>query len=179
MAPSARDSTHEPISTRRVASLLTEFHNFEPGAREKAIATLMALDRKAAIRELRRLLKGRDPDLRCDAAEALLRIDANRTIDYVVPLLTDPDSAVRWSTCGLLHDFGDKRAVPLLVQVLRNDSEAEVRLMAAFALSEIGDCSALSALQQASQLDDGADGEGRRVRDIATEAIQSISARER
>jgi HEAT repeat protein len=179
MTSSARDSTCEPIGTRRVTSLLAEFHSFEPGAREKAVLTLKALDRGAVIHELSGLLNTRNLELRCDAAEALLRIDSNQTIDLVLPLLTDPASTVRWNTCGLLHDFGDKRAIPLLVQVLLNDPEADVRLMAAYALGEIGDGSALSALRQASQLDDGADDEGYRVRDVATEAIESVLARER
>jgi HEAT repeat protein len=130
------------------------------------------------VEELGGLLKGRDPDLRCDAAEALLRIDANQTLELVLPLLTDPISSVRWNTCGLLHDFGDQRAIPLLVAVLRNDPEADVRGMAAYALSEIGDPSALEALRQAAQSDDGTDYEGRRVCDAATDAIANILARE-
>ena len=178
MASPARDSTREPISARRVTSLLAEFHSFEPGAREKAVLTLKALDRGAVIRELGRLLNSRNLELRCDAAEALLRIDSNQTIDLVLPLLADPISTVRWSTCGLLHDFGDQRAIPFLVQVLVNDPEGDVRLMAARALSEIGDRGALPALRQASQLDAGTDYEGRRIRDAATQAIESILSRE-
>jgi HEAT repeat protein len=158
--------------------LLAEFHSFEPGARENAISTLQALDREAVLRELTGFLNSRDPDLRCDAAEALLRIDSDQTINLALPLLSDPISTVRWNTCGLLHDFGDERAIPLLVQVLLNDPEADVRLMAAYALSEIGDQSALSALRQVSQWDDGIDYEGRRVRDAATEAIENVLARE-
>ncbi len=167
-----------PSVNQRVTSWLAELHIFEPGAREKAIATLKALDRGAVIRELVGLLNSRDLELRCDAAESLLRIDSDQTIDLVLPLLTDSESTVRWNTCGLLHDFGDQRAIPLLVPVLLNDPEADVRLMAAYALSEIGDHSALTALRQASQSDDGTDYEGRRVRDAAAEAIESILARE-
>ena len=139
---------------------------------------LEALDRGAVIRELVGLLNERDLELRCDAAESLLRIDSDQTIDRVLPLLTDPESTVRWATCGLLHDFGDQRATPALVTVLLNDPEADVRLMAAYALGEIGDHTVLPALRQAAQLDDGEDYEGRRVRDAATEAIESICARQ-
>jgi HEAT repeat protein len=178
MGSSATDFIHKSIDARRVTSLLAEFHSFEPDSREKAIAALKALDREAVIGELVGLLNSRDLELRCDAAEALLRIDSDQTIDLVLPLLADPESTVRWATCGLLHDFGDQRAIPLLVPVLLNDPEADVRLMAASALSEIGDHSALPALRQAAQLDDGEDHEGRRVRDAAAEAIGNISARE-
>jgi HEAT repeat protein len=157
---------------------LAEFHSFEPGARERAMLALEGLDRAAVIRELGSLLHGRDAELRCDAAEALLRIDSNRTIDLVLPLLTDSMSTVRWNMCGLLHDFGDQRSIPFLVQVLLNDPEADVRLMAAHALGEIGDRSTLSALRQVAASDDGTDYQGRRVRDAATDAIESVLTRE-
>ena len=178
MGSSATDFIHKPIDARRVTSLLAELHSFEPGAREQAIATLNALDRGAVIRELVSLLNSRDLELRCDAAESLLRIDSNQTIDLVLPLLADLESTVRWATCGLLHDFGDQRVIPWLVPVLLNDPAADVRLMAAYALGEIGDHSTLPSLRQASQSDDGEDYEGRRVRDAATEAIENILAAE-
>ena len=178
MASSARDTTCEPIGSRRVTSLLASLRGIESGVREQAIATLKALDRDAVIRELRDPLNNRDLDSRSDASEALLFIDADRTIDRVPPFLTDPGSAVRWNTCGLLHDFGDRRAIPLLVQVLLNDPEGDVRWMAAYALEEIGDHSTLSALRQVSQSDDGTDHDGRRVRDAAAEAIARILSRE-
>jgi HEAT repeat protein len=178
MAAPATDSAREPVGTRRVASLLAEFHRLEPGAREGAVLALKALDRGAVIRELSHLINDRDPESRCVAVEALLRVDAGQAIDLVLPLLADPISTVRWNTCGLLHDFGDRRAIPSLVSVLLNDPEADVRLIAAYALGEVGDRSALPALRQVSESDDGTDHEGRRVRDLAAEAIESISARE-
>jgi HEAT repeat protein len=178
MASSATEPAREPMSTRAVEGLLAELHALDPVAREQAKSTLQTLDRGALVEELGRLLGSRDPELRYDAAEALLRIEADRAIEQVLLLLGDPDSTVRWHTCGLLHDFGDPRAIPLLVPLLLTDPEADVRLMAAYALSEIGDRSALSALRQAAELDDGTDYEGRRVGDAATEAMESIIARE-
>ncbi len=166
----------EPHPGERSNHPLAPLHRFEPGAREEAISTLRALDREAVIRELTGLLNDRDPESRCDASEALLLIDADQAIDRIPPLVTDPVSAVRWNTCGLLHDFGDRRAIPMLVQVLLGDPEGDVRLMAAYALGEIGDHTAVSALRQASQSDDGTDHEGRRVRDAAAEAAERIVA---
>lgn len=165
-----------PIDSQRITSLLSEFHSFEPGARERAVLALQQIDREPSIGIMAGLLTSPDPELRCDAAEGLLRVDPKRTLDLVLPLLADPNSAVRWNTCGLLHDFGDARAVPSLISVLTNDSEADVRLMAAFALETIGDTSALPALRRAAQLDEGTDREGRRVCDAATEAIEKISS---
>jgi len=178
MASSATQPARDPMSTRVVEGLLADLHAPDPTAREQAKAMLQTLDRGAMVEELGRLLGSRDPELRCDAAEALLRIEADQAIEQVLPLLRDPDSTVRWHTCGLLRDFGDPRAIPVLVPVLLTDPEADVRLMAAYVLSEIGDRSALPALRQVAELDDGTDYEGRRVRDAATEAVESITARD-
>ncbi len=178
MISSAKESAQERVSSAEVLRLLAEFHSFVPGARVEAVSALKALDRGAVVEELGRLLESPDPELRCDAAEALLRIDAHQTIELVLPLLADPTSTTRWHTCGLLHDFGDRRAIAMLVQVLLNDPDADVRLAAAYALGEVGDGSVLPTLLHTVQWDDGTDYEGRRVRDGATEAIESIRARE-
>jgi HEAT repeat protein len=119
-----------------------------------------------------------DVSIRCDAAEALVRIEAQTGVDLVIPLLSDFDSSVRWHTCGLLHDFGDERAVKPLIKVLLEDSEGDVRLAAAYALEKIGDATALPALQWAQQYDQGADYEGRLVSEVAAEAIRGILARQ-
>jgi HEAT repeat protein len=176
MTSSSSDFTSEPADTQRVMSLLAEFHSFEPEAREKVVLTMKAFDHPHVIDILAALLRSPNSELRCDAAEALLRIDATQTIDIVLPLLNDSDGNVRWNTCGLLHDFGDKRAIASLTRVLLQDSEADVRLMAAWALGEIGDSSALSALRHAAESDNGTDYEGRRVCDAAAESIQDLTA---
>jgi HEAT repeat protein len=178
MASTATGSAQGPASTQEVSTLLRGLHAADQAVRQDAVSALKAFDRGAVIDSLSRLLTHQDPESRCDAAEALLRIDADRTIDLVLPLLSDISSVVRWHTCGLLHDFGDRRAIPGLVRVLLNDGEPDVRLFAADALGEIGDQSALAALQQASKTDAGEDYEGRRVRDAAAAAIESIAARE-
>ena len=158
--------------------MLSRFHSFEPGARDDAMAALKGLDRQLVISTLQDLIRNPDPELRCDAAEALLRIDSEKTVDLIIPLLTDSTESVRWNTCGLLHDFGSMRAVPALVRVLLHDPEGSVRGMAAWALGAIGDSAAIPALRQATESDTGTDHEGRRVRDFAVQAIQEIQGRE-
>ena len=76
----------------------------------------------------------------------VLRIDAPRAIELVLPLLDDPDSTVRWNACGCLHDFGDERAVASLIQVLQGDPDPQVRNTAAYALGGIGSPAAIPAL---------------------------------
>jgi HEAT repeat protein len=162
---------------QEVLALLRSFHSFEAGQREHAISVLQSLDKESTVKILLAQLKNSDPDLRCDAAEALMRIDSKQGTEAILPLLSDPDPVVRWAACGLLFDFGDERASPNLVRVLMEDLEADVRFFAADALGNVGDLSALSALRRAARVDAGQDREGRRVSDAAREAIQSIQKR--
>ena len=69
-----------------------------------------------------------DPELevRCNICEAILRIDPARGIDLALPLLNDTESTVRWHTCGLLHDFGDERAIDSLVTRMKEDPDPQV-----------------------------------------------------
>jgi HEAT repeat protein len=152
-------------------------HTFEPGKHDKAIAELLSLERKSTFDVLAGLLDNVDVDIRCDAAEMLMRIDAKRGEPLIISLLLDSDPNVRWSVCGFLYDFGDKHATSGLVNVLLNDTEADIRFFAADALGRIGDHSAIPSLRQAVQFDQGKDGEGRRVGDAAAEAIKQIETR--
>jgi HEAT repeat protein len=142
------------------------------------MSVLQSLDRQWVIGVLTTLLADPDPEMRCDAAEALVRIDPKCALDVILPLLNDPVSSVRWHICGLLHDFGDERASAHLVKVLLEDPEGDVRLLAAAALGNVGNHTVIPALRQAQQFDDGIDYEGRRVRDMAAEAIDSILGKE-
>jgi len=69
-----------------------------------------------------------------------------------------------------LGKLGDGRAVPALVDALRNDPEEDVREEAAEALGRIGDRSALPALRWAARHDREDD-----VRDEARKAIKRIT----
>lgn len=175
--PSLGDAMSESIEWERVAHLLGGVCGSNKSERDKVVMALKALDRESTIGVLASMLNSPDAELRCDAAEALLRIDSSQTIGLVLPLLTDPDKVVRWNTCGLMHDFGDKRALQMLAKVLLSDPEGDVRHIAAYALGEIGDISVLPALRRAVEVDDGTDYRGDPVRDVATEAIENILTR--
>src|SRR5262249_39305999 len=47
-----------------------------------------------------------DEESRCQACEAILRIDAERGLELVLPLLRDPDLGVRWFACECLAGLG-------------------------------------------------------------------------
>jgi len=161
----------------QIRDRLNDLHSVDSDVRNGVISALTRIDRATAITALTKLINCQETELRCDAAEALIRLDRNAGVDLLCPLLLDADSLVRWGVCGLLHDFGDKRAVSWLTRALSDDSEADVRLLAATALGRIGTHEDLPNLRKAAERDLGADYDGHRVRDAAAEAIVQILAR--
>src|SRR5262245_37453416 len=125
------------VSKDLAVQLLKELH-VDSDSRDSAIRTFYSLDRELALKVLSELLKHSDENIRGDAAEMLWRLDQNQTLPVVLDLLRDPVTAVRWNTCGLLLDFGDDRATEELANVLLNDSDPSVRLIAADALGRVG-----------------------------------------
>lgn len=164
----------EPVGSERIIELLARLHSADRSDRDAAVRRLGSLERPSVIRMLTDLLGRCDVEVMCDAAEGLLRIDACQYLPLVLPLLADSSAVVRRETCGLMHDFGDSRAVPALVKLLSSDPEGDIRHIAAYALGGIGDNSALAALRKAAESDEGTDYEGRGVRDAAAEAIDEI-----
>jgi len=159
-------------------SLLSRLHNGKE-ERESAIAELQSGNQASVTQILSGLLSDENSDLRCDAAEALMRLNARATLMLVLPLLKDRVVGVRWHTCGLLFQFGDSRATPHLVSVVNSDRDERVRFFAVDALARIGDETALPALRNSEANDDGVDGEGRPIRIAASEAIEEILFRHR
>lgn len=107
-----------------------------PEAREQAVAEMCSAGADRLFPLLVQRLTGPDSEARCAACEAVLRIDAPRAIELVLPLLDDPEVAVRWQASGCLHDFGDERTIGPLIRVLQGDPDAMVRGTAAYALGE-------------------------------------------
>jgi HEAT repeat protein len=161
---------------QQVLNLLTEMRSYNSEMSKAALQTLVELDREAVVQVLTQVLNSQDSNLRCQAAETLVKLDPDYGVRQILPYLETPDSTLRWVICGLLSTHGDKKAVLPLVNVLQNDSEADVRMLAAFALGRIGDQRAISALEWAREHDEGTDYEGRRVSDVAADAILKIQA---
>ena len=80
------------------------------------------------------------------------------------------DKGERKKAAEKLGKLGDRRAVPALIQAMRNDPEEDVREEAAEALGKIGDRSALPALRWAARHDREDD-----VREEAEDAIEEIT----
>ena len=145
-----------------------------PEARERGIAEMCAAGADRLFPLLVRRLTGPDPEARCAACEAALRIDAQRAIELVLPLLNDPEVAVRWQACGCLHDFGDERAIVPLIRVLQGDPDAAVRGTAAYALGGIGSSEAIPALLAAMESDHEFDELGHSASSCAATALDNI-----
>jgi HEAT repeat protein len=146
-----------------------------PEDRERAVAELRALERESLFRSLAKLLSQPDTDIHCNACLAAVLTDQASGIDLVLPLLKDRDSDVRWHVCGLLHDFGDHRAIQPLIERLHADPDPLVRGTAAYALGGIGDPSAIPALQAAELEDHEVDPQGFTPSYSAKQALEEIS----
>jgi hypothetical protein len=83
---------------------------------------------------------------------AAVRASADKIDDLTRTLMQDPSYKVRVQAALVLGKLGDKRAVPALIQALRDENET-VRGVAATSLGRIGDRSAANALMTASTSD--------------------------
>ncbi len=81
-----------------------------------------------------------------------VRASADKIDDLTRTLMQDPSYKVRVQAALVLGKLGDRRAVPALIQALRDENET-VRGVAATSLGRIGDRSAANALMTASTSD--------------------------
>lgn len=103
--------------------------------------------------ETLRMLRHRDASVRMATTRALAGQDSVRFTGELVAALQDADAQVRQGVAAALGETGDGRAIPHLVRLLKNDSNAGVRSEAAFRLGKLGDTSILRELSEAAQAD--------------------------
>jgi HEAT repeat protein len=135
-----------------VYRLLVDLRSRDNNRRATAISDLAAIDRPVALAALQTLLRNTDGNVRVDAAMGLLLIDQAIGVPLVLPLLADSQASVRQYVCGLLHDFGDVRAVEALMKVILQDTDPDVRHVACYALGEIGDARALPSFETSTAI---------------------------
>jgi len=87
-----------------------------------------------------------DPVERNHVREALVAI-GTPAVKYLVKLLSDPESHIRWEAAKALWPIGDPAAAPALVKALE-DKDTDVRWLAAAGLITLG-CSGLKPLLEA------------------------------
>lgn len=118
--------------------------------RKEAVNLFLSLPQAAASAEriVALLYDEENAGLRNAAAEILVKLGA-----AVLPILTkaaeSPDPDVRKFILDILGDIGDRQATPLLLRLLQNDVETNVRAAAAENLGKIRDAGAVPAMVSA------------------------------
>ncbi len=105
----------------------------------------------------------------CALALLVQPAHADKIDDLTRALMQDPSYKVRVQAAIVLGKLADKRAVPALIQALRDENES-VRGVAATSLGRIGDKSAANALLQATN------DSSEFVRAQARKALEAVSS---
>ena len=145
-----------------------------PGQCDHVIAKLRSIGSGRLFPALKGFLSDPDSEFRCLAASAVFHVDPLAGVDLLLPLLDDPEIVVRWHTCGLMHDIGDKRAVQPLIQIMKTDTDPQVRNTAAYALGGIGDPIAIPALIETLDNDHEFDELGHSASSCAATSLDEI-----
>ncbi len=103
--------------------------------RALAIDTLGQLGDERAVNALTKCLA--DPEIRWSVVEALTRIGSPQSIGHIAKLLDDPMVEVRIEVLRALEIFKDKRALPLLKKVYKEDADLRVREAALSAFKNV------------------------------------------
>jgi HEAT repeat protein len=113
--------------------------------RKQAVAEMRAVGADILFPLLTPMLTG-DEESRCMASDAMLRVDANRGLKLVLPLLRDSHEGVRSFICDCVAKHGGARAIPALLTVLKSDEDPQLRGIAASGLGWQGGPEVIPAL---------------------------------
>jgi HEAT repeat protein len=114
--------------------------------RRDALMRLGSMRLAAASRVVLPALKDVSPMVRATAAKAILSLDPEVSVGYLLPLLNDKDEFVRRETAYALGLTHSRSATAALSERLLSDKEDSVRGAAAIALGQIGDEAAVVPL---------------------------------
>ena len=129
---------------KRVAFILTgELASTSDVVRARVCEALGLLGSPTVLPALMRKLNDRTPGVRSQAARAISRLRQPDTYKAVTELLKDPIMLHRDGVCFTLGYMREKRAVPLLLDLLQENTQtSENRGAAAYALGLLSDRSA-------------------------------------
>jgi HEAT repeat protein len=177
-------ATHaDPVLRSRAAEALGEFlegtgagplstalvKDTDARVRASAARALDRLNSPGANGELTQALSDSDPTVRLAALSAATHVHGFSNIAAVAAMLGDQESPlVRRHAAAALGAMKARDAVPALIVILTQDTDAVARAEAAHALMLIGDPSARDALKTAAQDADGS------VRDAALMAQRRL-----
>lgn len=141
-----------------------------PEAYRQARQMLLECDPAAVQAEFLSRFQSQHVEERARVMEGLALLYKTEATELILRGLQDKSNLVRWVTCGCLHDYGDARAQPGLLERLQQDAHPHVRGVAASALGRLGTPEVLPVLYAVWQSDHKADSQGH------TPASQSESA---
>lgn len=127
-----------------------------------------------AVSLVAELLRDAEGEIRCEAAELMLRVEGEHGLPHVLPLFDDPLDWVRWNVLGQIARYGDDSVVPALIEKLGTDTDPGVRGQAAFALGHISSPEAIPALITALETDKEFDQLGHSPSSISATALDDI-----
>jgi hypothetical protein len=141
--------------------------------RKQAVTEMRAAGADALFPLLTPMLHG-DEVSRCKACEAILRVDAERGLRLVLPLLRDAQLGVRCFACDCVAQFGGAQAVPAPLTVLRSDEDAHMRGTSARGLGWQGGPEVILALLDTMATDHETDLHGHSPSHCAAMALDDL-----
>lgn len=125
------------------------FNVYDPDRRRRAVNTLAKAPwggEAPYLRTYRLLVDDPDPTVRAACLRALGRHGHPSDVESITPYLRDETSFVRWEAAMALERLHHPDAVDPLIDVLRDDEDADVRLAAARALGQYAEERVFEAL---------------------------------
>lgn len=125
------------------------FNVYDPDLRRRSVNTLAGAPwggEGPYLRVYRLLIDDPDPTVRAACLRALGRHGDPSDVETIALYLNDETSFVRWEAAMALERLHHPDAVDPLIQTLRNDEDADVRLAAARALGQYPDQRVLETL---------------------------------
>lgn len=120
----------------------------DPESRENALYCLADGWPAEAAQQIPSYLKDPDVAVRVAAAQTLAELREPSSQDALFEALSDDTSTVRRRAASALVQFGDRRALPHLIEALQSAPEETDRLTCLEDIGTLGDASALPQLQR-------------------------------
>lgn len=118
-----------------------------------------------------------DPIVQSRAYRQILSFPDIDKVGFILDVFDKSTAGWQAAFCETLSHFHDPRAISKLCKVLLENKDPDVRFSAAEALAEIGDSTAVEALEYASQNDQSVDYEGFSISKMAHEALRKVRMR--
>jgi HEAT repeat protein len=161
--------------TKKTALVLLDNLRHGKGDRAILISQLRGFDQNLIADILSNLLTDANPEGRAQAVEAFAILKLKKSIESILPFLSDPDSDVRWEVAYWLKEYGNLQAVDPLIKALREDVSPNVRSEAALALGASGDNRARDTLLWAQDHDFEKDFHNQTVSEAARIALLNLA----